>query len=146
LSEQISLRAGYTYAVTQPSGDKGPGVDRRFVMDFNYRWRPYPDMTITSRTQVDLGNDDGTTYQRVHERIRLEYKTHVWSHETTPYGDIEGFYDSRYSALNRWLLELGTATPIGKYVELDTYFARQRDSVPTLKYTNAIGLTLNVYL
>ena len=146
LSGQISFRGGYNYSVTPPSGDKGRGVDRRFVLDFYYRWAPYADMTVTSRTRVDFGDDDGTNYQRIHDRIRLEYKTHAWSHAVTPYGDIEGFYDSRYNAVNRWRLEAGATMPIGKCAEIDTYFARQRDSEPALKYTNAIGLTLNVYL
>jgi Protein of unknown function (DUF2490) len=146
LNDQISLRTGYVYDVTPPLGEQERGVDRRFVLDFNYRWVPYPDMAVTSRTRVDLGDDQGTKYRRLQDRVRLEYKTHIWAHELTPYGDIEGFYDSRYNAISRWRLELGTSTPLGKCAELDIYLARQRDSGSTLQYTNAIGLTLSVFL
>jgi hypothetical protein len=79
-------------------------------------------------------------------RVRLEHETHVWKHRVTPYADIEPYYDSRYDAVNRWRFELGVTTPINKCVEIDTYIARQRDSDPSLKYTNAIGLTLSVFM
>lgn len=142
LNEEISFRTGYNYAVTPPSGTKAGGIDRRFVFDFDYRWKFYPDFALTARTRLESGDDDGTTYRRVHERLRLEYTTHVHGHEVTPYADVEPYYDTRYNALNRWRIELGASTPIAKCVEIDAYVARQRDTEPALKYTNAIGLTL----
>ena len=64
----------------------------------------------------------------------------------TPYGNLEAFYDSRYDTVSRYRLEIGATTPLSKDIEIDLYLGRQRDTQPSDKYTNGIGITLTLYL
>jgi Protein of unknown function (DUF2490) len=146
LDKNISFRTGYSYADDKSASTGKTTVDRIFNFAFTYTWHPGDHTIIANRARIDAGNDGGTSYQRYRDRLRIEHQLPVFGHEFSPYGQLEAYYDSRYDTVNRYRLEVGSLTHIGRHVELDTYFGRQRDTAPSLKYTNGIGLTINVYL
>ena len=146
LSRSISFRTGYSYADDMPASTHKITVDRFFNFAFTYTWHLGDHTDIANRMRIDAGDDGGTSYQRYRDRIRFQHEFPVLGHEFSPYGQLEAYYDTRYDTVNRYRLEVGTLTYIGRCVELDTYFGRQRDTAPSLKYTNGFGITLNVYL
>jgi hypothetical protein len=147
LSSSISLRAGYSYASTPPaSAGEHHSIDRYAILQMTYLWVLDSGVHLSNRIRTDLGNDNGVDYQRYRDRVQAEYKTHIDSQEVTPYGNLEAYYDSRYQGVSRYRLEIGATTPLAKAGELDLYIARQRDVRPSLKVTDAIGVTLNIWL
>jgi hypothetical protein len=146
-SDRISYRAGYAYSDTPPANaGESHSLERRWMVDFSYNWQ-FGDVTkLTDRVRVDLRNIDGASSTRIRDRLKMEFATHLGHQAVTPYGNLEVFYDTRYDAVSRYRLELGASTPLSKGIAIDLYVGRQRDTRPSNKYTNGIGLTLNLYL
>ncbi len=146
-SDRISLRAGYLYANTPPDtpGD-GHSIERRWVLDFSYNWKLDDATKLTERVRTDLRDLAGESSYRIRERLKVEHEWHVGHQTVTPYGNVEAYYDSRFDTVSRYRLELGATTPLSKDIEIDLYVGRQRDTQPGNKYTNGIGVTLNLYL
>jgi hypothetical protein len=144
-SDRISWRAGYVYSSGKPASAEEEGsVENRLVGDFNYRWAFGNATRLTDRTRLDLRDVDGDFSYRLRNRLRLEYETHVRSWTVTPYVNVEAFYDDRFHAVSRYRLELGGTASITRAVEVEVYVGRQRDSHPSTKCTNGIGLTLTL--
>lgn len=146
-SGRLAFRVGYEYSDTPPTT---PGttrsVERRWMLDTSYNWQLGEDTKLTNRVRTDLRNIAGEFSYRVRDRLKLEHEMHVGHQAVNPYGNIEAYYDSRYDAVSRYRLELGATTPLSKDIEIDLYVGRQRDTQPSAKYTNGIGVTLNLYL
>lgn len=149
LNKNIGFRAGVSYS-EEPATSAGEthSVDRLFPVMFYYIWYPRDGMRLENRIRVDFGDDNGSDYQRYRDRLRLKVMTHPWGHDVEGYTNLEGYYDTRYGHFNRWRFELGFETPVGHCdcVKLNTYFGRQRDTASSLKYTDGIGIKLQVSL
>jgi hypothetical protein len=149
LDKNIGFRGGVSYSEKPPAtAGEGHSTSRLFALMFYYIWYPGEGVRIENRVRADLGNDNGADYQRYRDRLRLKVQTHVWGHEVTPYTNLEAYYDTRYDSFNRWRFELGFQTPVGRCqcADINAYFGRQRDTEPSLKYTNGIGIKLEVRL
>ncbi len=146
-SNRISFRAGYVYSDTPPATpDQGHSVERRWVFDFSYNWKLDESTKLTNRVRTDLRDIAGDSSYRIRDRLKLEHDTKLGRQTVTPYGNLEAFYDSRYDTVSRYRLEIGATTPLSKDIEIDLYVGRQRDTQPSDKYTNGVGITLNLYL
>jgi hypothetical protein len=146
-SPRISFRAGYEYANTPPATpDEGHSIERRWVLDFNYNWKLDEATKLTNRVRTDLRDIAGNSSYRIRDRLKLEHETRLGKQSVTPYGDIEAFYDSRYDGVSRYKLEVGATTPLSNDIEVDLYLGRQRDTEPSDKYVNGVGITLTLYL
>jgi hypothetical protein len=146
-NDSVAFRAGYAYSDTPPANPgESHSVERRWILDFSYGWRLGDATKLTDRVRADLRDIDGSSSTRLRDRLKVEYDTHVGHQAVNPYANLEVYYDSRYDAVGRYRLEVGAATPLSKDIELDLYFGRQRDIRPGNKYTDGIGLTLNLYL
>jgi uncharacterized protein DUF2490 len=149
LDKNMGFRAGVSYSEKPPeSAGEERAISRLFALMFYYTWYPAGGARLENRVRADLGNDNGRDYQRYRDRLRLKVQTQAWGHEVTPYTNLEAFYDTRYDSFNRWRFELGFQTAVGhcKCADINAYFGRQRDTVPNLKYTNGIGIKLEVRL
>jgi Protein of unknown function (DUF2490) len=146
-SDRISFRAGYAYSNTPPvtPGDSH-SIEHRWVLDFNYNWKLDEVTKLTNRLRTDLRDIAGDSSYRIRDRLKLEHETHLGRQAVKPYGNLEAYYDSRYGTVSRYRLEIGATTPLSKDIEIDLYAGRQRDTQPHDKYTNGIGVTLNLYL
>jgi Protein of unknown function (DUF2490) len=146
-SSRISFRAGYDYSDTPPTVPGDPHrIERRCVLDTSYNWQLDDATKLTNRVRADLRDIAGSNSYRIRDRLKLQHETRIGRQPVTPYGNIEAFYDSRYDTVSRYRLEIGATTPLSKDIEIDLYVGRQRDSQPSDKYANGIGLTLNLYL
>lgn len=149
LDRNIGFRGGVSYSEKPPqTAGEDRSIARLFALMFYYTWYPAEGVRVENRVRADFGNDNGTDYQRYRDRLRLKVQTHAWGHEVTPYTNLEAYYDTRYDSFNRWRFELGFQTPVGrcKCADLNAYFGRQRDTEPSLKYTNGIGVKFEVRL
>jgi Protein of unknown function (DUF2490) len=146
MNEHISLRGGFDYALTiaQSPGEQN-SVEHRYIFDFNYRWHFGMATQLTDRTRTDLRDSDGTSSYRIRNRLQLEHEVEFTRGSTTPYANVEAYYDSRYDTVSRVRWEAGTTTPIGKRVVIDLYVGRQHDSHPQIQDVNGLGITLNGY-
>ena len=146
-SSRISFRAGYEYANTPPTTpDEGHSIEHRWIFDFNYNWTFDEATKLTNRIRTDLRDVAGDDSYRIRDRLKLEHEMRLGRQAVTPYGDIEAFYDSRYDTVSRYKLEIGATTPLSKDIEVDLYVGRQRDTQPSDKYTNGVGITLSLHL
>jgi hypothetical protein len=146
MNQHISLRGGFDYALTiaQSPGEQN-SVEHRYILDFNYRWHFGDATQLTDRTRTDLRNSDGASSYRIRNRLQLEHEIKFTHGGTTPYANVEAYYDSRYDTVSRLRWEAGASTAIGKRMALDLYVGRQHDSHPQIQEVNGLGVTLNAY-
>jgi Protein of unknown function (DUF2490) len=144
-AQNISFRAGFEYLENlKLSTGARANVEHRQVYDFNYYWRLGDDAQIADRTRVDVRDIEGHITYRFRNRLLFNHKLEIRQVRLIPYASAEAFYDTQYDRLNRLQFRLGTTLPTGPNVAWDFYLARQRDSYPTTKFVDALGVTLNI--
>jgi hypothetical protein len=144
-AQNISFRAGYEYLENlKLSTGARASVEHRQVYDFNYYWRLGDDAQIADRTRVDVRDIEGHTTYRFRNRLLFNHELEVRKVRLIPYASAEVFYDTQYDKVNRLQFRLGTTLPTGPNVAWDFYLARQRDTYPTTKFVDALGVTLNI--
>jgi hypothetical protein len=146
IDPHVSLRAGFDYARTiAQSPGESDSVEHRYIFDFNYSWYFGEATQLTDRTRTDLRNSEGSSSYRIRNRLKLEHEVKFSRGGTTPYVNVEAYYDSRYDTVSRIRWEAGTTTPLGKRMVIDLYLGRQHDPHPSIQDVNGLGLTLNGY-
>jgi hypothetical protein len=145
LNDSISFRAGYEYLENlRLSNGAREDVEHRQTYDFNYNLRLTDSAQLSDRTRVDVRDQEGETTYRYRNRLRFQDATEIRQTRLVPYASAEVFYDTQYDRIDRLQFRLGTSLPTGPNVEWDFYLARQRDTQPTTKFVDAIGITLNI--
>lgn len=140
--DPASYRIGYVYVVSNPDAPQSRSIEHRIVMDFNYRWKLGDAGLLTDRTRLDLRDKEGSTSQRLRNRVQYEYESKLGELGFVPYGNFELYYDTRYDAIARYKLELGATFVFSPQVELTPYYGRQTDTRPQRQTVNALGLML----
>jgi hypothetical protein len=144
-AENISFRAGYEYLENlKLSTGARASVEHRQVYDFNYYWHLGGDARIADRTRIDVRDLGGKITYRFRNRLLFSHEFEVRQVRLVPYASAEVFYDTQYDKVNRLQFRLGSTLPTGPNVVWDFYLARQRDTYPTTKFVDAIGVTLNI--
>jgi hypothetical protein len=139
--DPISYRLGYVYSVSNPDASSR-SIEHRIVMDFNYRWKIGEAGLLTDRTRLDLRDKEGSTSQRLRNRVQYEYESKLGEFGFVPYSNFELYYDTRYDTIARYKFELGATFIFSPEVELTPYYSRQTDTQPERQYVNAFGLML----
>jgi hypothetical protein len=117
-------------------------TEQRIVLDFNYRWQIGASGQLSDRTRLDLRDREGTTSQRLRNRVQYEFESTLGELGFVPYSNLEIYYDTRYDGIARYKFELGATFVFSPQVELKPYYGRQIDTKPVHTYINALGLTL----
>lgn len=138
--DPASYRVGYVYSVSDPQGARQ--IEHRIVLDYNYRWKLGEAWQLIDRTRVDLRDKDGSTSQRLRNRVQVEYETQVGGVGLVPYSNVEAYYDTRYDAIARWKFELGATVVFSPTAELTPYWGWQTDTKPQRTHVSALGLLL----
>lgn len=138
--DPASYRIGYVYSVSDPQGDRQ--IEHRIVLDFNYRWKLGEAWQLIDRTRVDLRDKEGSTSQRLRNRVQVEYETTLGGYGFVPYSNLEAYYDTRFDAVARWKFEFGATVVFSPQVELTPYWGRQTDTKPQRTNVSALGLLL----
>jgi hypothetical protein len=146
INENISVSAGYEYLEGyKTSTGARANTEHRQVYDFIYSLPlASADTLIADRTRFDVRDQEGATTYRVRNRLSVSHPVDVRGVRLVPYASEEVFYDTAYDRIDRLQFRLGTTLPTGQNVAWDFYLARQRDTQPNTKFTDAIGLKLVV--
>ena len=140
--DPASYRIGYVYSINDPDAPQSRTTEHRIVMDFNYRWKLGEAGLLTDRTRLDLRDKEGSTSQRLRNRVQYEYESKLGELGFVPYTNFEIYYDTRYDAISRYKFELGASVIFSAQVELTPYYGRQTDTKPRRQNINALGLML----
>jgi hypothetical protein len=140
--DPASYRIGYVYSISNPESEVSRRVEQRVVLDFNYRWKIGAAGQLTDRTRLDLRDIEGTSSQRLRNRVQYEFESTLGDIGFVPYTNFEIYYDTRFHAISRYKFELGAAFVFSPQVELTPYYGRQIDVQPQREYINALGLIL----
>lgn len=104
------------------------------------------EMSAAFRNRLDLRWINDVYSWRYRPRIWLEREFHVASRfSLVPHVSAEIYYDSRYDTWERTQYQLGTVATITTRLAVEVYYARQRDTEPSLTYTNALGTMAILY-
>jgi len=115
------------------------------VLDCNHRWKIGEPRLLTDRTRVDLRNKEGSTSQRLRNRLQYEYEMQVGGSTFVPYTNFELYYKTRYDTIARDKIELGATFVFSPLADLTPYYARQIDTRPRRTDRNALGLVLALH-
>jgi len=142
--DPASYRIGYVHSVSNPQSEQSRRIEHRIVMDFNYRWKIGDAGQITDRTRLDLRDQEGSTSQRLRNRVQYEYEGKLGELGFVPYTNLELYYDTRYDTIARYKFELGATFVFSPQLELTPYYGRQTDTQPQRHNINALGLILGL--
>jgi len=142
--DPASYRIGYVYSISDPNSPASQ-IEHRIVLDYNYRWKIGDAGRLTDRTRIDLRNKEGSTSQRLRNRVQYEYDTQLGEMPFVPYANFELYYDTRFHTIARYKFELGATFVFSSRAELTPYYARQTDTQPRRTNINALGLLLALY-
>lgn len=147
LDSTLSVRAGYRYIweLTPPEGERAY-VEHRAVGELFVRPWPGARLEMVDRSRLELRWVDGDPSWRLRNRVRLGRvipRRRIIS--VTPYGTVEGTYDSHYRTINRVRLSLGAVLRLTRRLGADLYLARQQDTRSDAPKMASSGLTLNFY-
>jgi len=141
-----SYRVGYVQSNTNPAGpEESKRSEQRIVLDYNYRWKLGAAGQLTDRTRLDLRDKEGTSSQRLRNRVQYDYETQLGELPFVPYANLELYYDTRYDAISRYKTELGATFVFSPQADVGLYFGRQTDTKPARTNINALGLVLALH-
>ncbi len=140
----LMFRMGFAYQANPP--DKKPSTQYIGVLEVDPR-QPLPwGMLMTDRNRMEFRLVNGDYEPRYRNRLRIERTFKVGRFGLTPYIDCEAFYESQYHAWAEIRYEGGMEWAIKRYLVLQGYYTRQRETQPKNSYVNALGATLQIYL
>jgi hypothetical protein len=143
-SKTLMIRAGY-YFVRTPSGSPDPSTEQTPTLETHLRVPlPYL-MLLTDRNRFDFRFVDGDYQPRYRNRLKLERSFKVWRLEVNPYAYAEAFYDWEYDKFRRFRYCAGSELTLGRHMILESYYIRQKDTVSSPTYLNAIGMAWQFY-
>jgi hypothetical protein len=140
-SRPLVLTAGYNF-LTAPNS---PSTNRVLVSATSHL--PIKaDLLFTDRNRADLDWSDGAFTWRYRNKPSLQRTFAIHSYHLLPYASAEFYYESQYSKFSTTELYAGTNLPLGKHVELDTYYEHQNNTgKKPNKQVNGLGLTVSLY-
>lgn len=141
-SRPLALSIGYRYL---PQANGGPATNRLEPV-VTFRLPLTAKLILTDRNRGDLDWKSGGFTWRYRNRLQVEGPVRVGTYHLTPYAAVEPFYESQYGKWAETAIYAGFIFPIGKHVQLDTYYEHQNqtDKKPN-KQLNQAGLVLGLY-
>jgi hypothetical protein len=138
-------RVGYTRIFKASNGGPAQVSEDRGVLALYGRMPLLEDTTVEARVRADLrwlGGDYSTRY-RFRAEVNREFT--VAGHAVVPYANIEWFYDTRYHAWSRTLLQAGPEITVNKHFRYEVYLAYQVDRQPKRESLGALGVVAKWY-
>jgi hypothetical protein len=141
----LMFRVGYAYSQTPPGASK-PSTQQIPTVEADPR-APLPwDMLLTDRNRLELRIVNGDFEPEYRNRLRLERSFRTGRFVLTPYTDVEAFYSWKYHAFDEVRYTAGLEWQMVRFLVLEGYYTRQRDTKSLPQYVNALGLTLQLHL
>jgi Protein of unknown function (DUF2490) len=140
----LMFRVGYAYSPT-PSGSSTPSTEHIPTIAATGR-APLPWGSILSdRNRGDLRFVNGVFTPRYRNRLRIERTVKQGRFLLTPYIDAEVFYDWRYDAFNEFRYSAGMNWSVARFLAVEGYYTRERDTKSSPEYVNAAGVKVQFY-
>ena len=137
------IRIGY-HDVIPLTGDNP--VEHRGVLEATPRYPLSSGVLVSDRQRMDFRFIGGQYSWRYRNRLTFEKVFSVGHFSFNPYVRGEVYYDSRFDKWSRTELTAGSAFPITKHFELESYYAHQNDTGGSSNRTvDAIGVVVNLY-
>jgi hypothetical protein len=139
---------------------------RPLVLEVGYRYLVAPDTASTNRMEpiatthlpighgfltsdrnrADLDWKGGKFTWRYRNKLTLERTFAIHSYHFIPYVAAEPYYVEQYKKWSTTDLYAGAIFPIGKHVQLDSYYEHENDTGKAPNQSkNEIGFTVNLY-
>lgn len=133
-------RLGFDYGT---SFTGGPDAYRSYtaVVELSARLPVVEDIWLYDRLRADFRNVNGEPSQRYRFRVGAEWAARLFDHPYYPYGDVEFFYDTRYSQWSRTTFRLGAETPLSTHWRIEPYIALQLNK-PEDEVSEVLGFGL----
>jgi hypothetical protein len=142
-NQLLLVRVGYRYIY--PYTEEGSS-EHRGVVEATARYPLVGGVLVSDRNRVDLRSIEGAKSWRYRNRLTIEREFSFGRLRLNPYIRGEIYYDSRFSKVSRNALIFGSAFPITRHFELESYFEHQNDSGGSSNRTvNAVGMVVNLY-
>jgi hypothetical protein len=141
----IVLRIGYRYehSINNPS----PVIEHRPLVEATFRHGLPARILASDRNRFEFRLIKGAYSWRYRNELKFEREVHVGPHlSLIPYSSTEAFYDSKVEAWDRFRFSVGADYPFGKHLTFEPYYTRQISTHTSIRYTNALGLTVKVFL
>lgn len=139
----LTFRAGYRYTWNLKDSAR-PYEENRLLIEGTGRVAEHR-FFLLNRSRFEWRDINDSWSWRYRNRTRVEGDISMGKRAATPYLMAEFFYDSRNDEWNRQLYYVGVDWPVHRKAVLDTYYARQNDSVSSPAHVNALGLTLRLF-
>lgn len=139
----LLVRVGYRY-IHRYTGDTPD--EHRGVLEVTPRYPLPHGVLVSERNRMDFRFIGGEYSWRYRNRLTVEKLFSIGRFSFNPYVRGEVYYDSRFHKWSRTSLIAGSAFPITKHLELETYIEHQNDtSGSPNRQVSALGIVLNLY-
>jgi hypothetical protein len=140
-SRFLVLEAGYRY-LTAPDTP----TDNRMIVAATFNFPLKAGILIWDRNRADLDWKNGSFTWRYRNRFQLERTISIASYHLIPYIASEPYYESQYSKWSTTALYAGCLFPIGKHVQIESYYEHQNNTGKRPnKQDEEVGLALHLY-
>lgn len=141
----LMTRIGYRYLPSYTGG----ATEQRGVLEGTARFPLIGflgDLLLSDRNRVDLRFIDGAFSWRYRNRLSAEKEFSIGRVRLNPYTRFEFYYDSRHSKWSRTEFQAGSAFPVTRHWELESYFDYINDSSgDSTRHTKALGIVTTLY-
>ena len=135
------LETGYRY-VTAPDAPPENRMEAVDTLHFPLK----AGLLISDRNRADLDWKNGDFTWRYRNKLSLERTFSAGSAHLIPYVAAEPYYESQYNKWSTTSLYAGCYIPVGKYVQLNTYYEHDNNTgKKPNQQVNSIGLALYLY-
>jgi hypothetical protein len=139
----LMVRVGYRF-IHPIRGNSS--TEHRGVLEATARFPLVIGMLVSDRSRIDFRSVGGEYSWRYRNRLTMEGHVSVGRVTMNPYVRAEVYYDSRYSKWSRTALTAGSAFPIKKHFELESYFEHHNNTGGSSNQElNAVGAVVNFY-
>ncbi len=139
----VAVRLGYR--LIHPYTGDGSN-EHRGVVEVTPRYPLALGVLVSDRSRMDLRSIEGTFSWRYRNRLTVEKEFTIGRVKANPYARAELYYDSRHHKVSRTALIGGSAFPITKHIEFESYLEHQNDTGGSSNRTvNGFGIVVNLY-
>jgi hypothetical protein len=143
--KSVMIRAGYMLDRAPPDSPETsvthmPSIEAHARMELPWK------ILLSDRNRLDFKIVDGEYRPRYRNRLKIERNFKTGRFELNPYAHAEAFYDWHLNTFNRFRYSTGIEWTLTRHIILESYYTRQRDTAPSRKYTNALGVVVQFYL
>jgi len=139
----LLVRLGYR--LIHPYTGDDPN-EQRGVIEVTPRYPLVHHLLVSDRSRLDLRSKGGEFSWRYRNRLTVETEFSLGRVKINPYARGEIYYDSKYDKVSRNALIFGSAFPITRHIEFESYLEHQNDSGGNSNRTvNGFGVVWNLY-